>query len=78
MNIISFPSEVTCKVTESVWGLSGSAVQADFKWEHSPGKVLNGNIQQANFQMGTLSKQSFKWKHSAGKVPNGNTLQAEF
>jgi hypothetical protein len=69
---------VTCKVTEKYGGLSGIALQNDFKWEHSAGKVSNGNIQQAKFQMGTFSRHSFKWEHSAGTVLNGNIQQAKF
>ena len=78
MNKISIPSEVTCKVTENVWG---------FKWECCPGifqmgklskqgKLSNGKTVQAKFQMGTLSRQSFEWEHSPGSVSNRNTFQA--
>jgi hypothetical protein len=29
--------------------LGANTVQADFKWEQSPGKVSNGNTHQAKF-----------------------------
>jgi len=56
----------------------GTFSRQSFKWEHSAGKVSNGNIQQAKFQMVTLSGQRFKWEQSAGKVSNGDIQQAKF
>ena len=65
----------------------GTFNRQSFKWEHStgkvsngntPGKFLNGDTQQEKFQMRTLSRLSFKWEHLAGKVSNGNTPQAKF
>jgi len=56
----------------------GTLSRQSFKWEHSAGKVLNGNTLQAKFSMGTLSRQSFKLEHSPGKFLNGNIQQAKF
>jgi len=38
----------------------GTLSRQSFQWEHSPGKVFNGNTLQAKFSMGTLYRQSIE------------------